>query len=194
VGIVTSDSLAGESLKGDGTFGEGNPKAAASNQPSYSTNTNNTDTSGAARLNPAVDAEAREATEAWSETQQMNAGAGLGKDAGRGPTYSINTSASGPTGGAPDWSSDDVTGGYAGAGEQARDAGELKPKGKGLTETDDLGGKTVFGEIGSRQDPSRKAEVDFFKRNALPGGSASAKDTNAQDGGSKFSGLSDERV
>lgn len=141
-----------------------------------------------------MDAEAREATEGWSETSQLNAGAGLGKEAGKGPTYATSTSASGPTGGAPNSSAGTVTGGYAGAAEKARDPGELKPKGKGLTETDDLEGKTAFGEIGTDQDPARKAETNQLKRDAMPGASASAKDTSAQDGGSKFSGLSDERV
>jgi hypothetical protein len=195
VGVVTSDSLAGESLKGDGSFGEGNPKAAASKQPSKSTNTNNTDTSGATKLNPAVDAEAREATEGWGETQQLNAGSGLGKDTGKGPTYATSTSASGASGGASNTEGGDVTGGYAGASDHARAPGELKPKGKGLTETDDLEGKTAFGEVGTDQDPSRKAEIDMAKRDAMPGGAAAAaKDTSAQDGGSKFSGLSDEQV
>jgi hypothetical protein len=192
--MVTSDSLAGESIKGDGSFGEGNPKAAASNQPSKSTNTNNTDTSGATKLNPAVNAEARDATEGSNETQQLNAGAGLGKEAGRGPTYGTNTSASGPTGGAPNSDGGNVTGGYAGAADQARNPGELKPKGKGLTETDDLEGKTAFGEIGTDQDPSRVAETNMAKRDAMPGGAAGAKDTSVQDGGSKFSGLSEEQA
>jgi hypothetical protein len=141
-----------------------------------------------------VDAEAREAAEGWSETAQMNAGSGLGKDAGRGPTYATNTSTSGPTGGAPNSAAGTVTGGYAGAADQARDPGELKPKGKNLTETDDLEGKTAFGEVGTDQDPSRRAEKNQLKRDAMPGASASAKDTSAQDGGSKFSGLSDESV
>jgi hypothetical protein len=87
-----------------------------------------------------------------------------------------------------------VTGGYAGAADQARNPGELKPKGKGLTETDNLEGKTAFGEIGTDLDPARKAETNILKRDAMPGAAASAKDTSAQDGGSKFSGLSDERV
>ncbi|KAF2686980.1 hypothetical protein K458DRAFT_416300 [Lentithecium fluviatile CBS 122367] len=194
VGVVTSDSLAAESLKGDGSFGEGNPKAAASKQPSKSTNTNNTDVSSATKLNPAVDAEAREAQEGWNETAQLNAGAGLGKDAGKGPTYATNTSTSGPLGGVPNSEGGNVTGGYAGAADQARDPGEFKPKGKGLTETDDLDGKTALGEVGTDQDPSRKAETDILKRDAMPGAAAAAKDTSAQDGGSKFSGLSDEQA
>jgi hypothetical protein len=91
VGVVTSDSLAGESLKEGGAFGEGNPHAAASKQPSAGTTTNNTDTSGATVLPPAVDAESREAQEGWSENAQLNAGKGLGKDAGVGPTYNATS-------------------------------------------------------------------------------------------------------
>lgn len=51
-GIVTKDSLAGESIKSGGAYGIGNPKTAASDQPSYSTTTNTTDTSSAEVLPP----------------------------------------------------------------------------------------------------------------------------------------------
>ena len=46
------------------------------NQPSRSTNTNNTDTSGATTLDAAPDAEARAAQEGWSETGALNAASG----------------------------------------------------------------------------------------------------------------------
>jgi hypothetical protein len=205
VGVVTSDSLAAESLKGSGSFGEGNPHAAASKQPSKSTTTNNTDTSGATTLPPAVDAEAREAREGWSEEQQLNAGKDLGKDAGIGPTYNVSTGSgaagSGGSGGyrgpgaAFDASGADTapTGGYAGAADQARAPGEFKPKGANLTETDNLEGKGAFPEVGTENDPARAAEQDLGKRNALPGGAAGgSKDLSGPGGDSKFSALGDE--
>ena len=170
VGTVTSDSLAGESLKGDGSFGEGNPKAAASNQPSSSTTTNTTDTSNATKLNPAVDAEARDAQAGWSEQQQISAGRGL-------------SNVSSDTG-------DGVSGGYAGAGDAARAPGELKPKGANITEDPELHGKREFGAIGTNKDPSRKAELEFAKKDAhIPGVSSKG---GLQEGESKFSGLKDE--
>jgi hypothetical protein len=172
VGTVTSDSLAAESLKGDGSFGQGNPKAAASNQPSSSTTTNTTDTSNATKLNPAVDAEARDAQAGWSEQQQISAGKGL-----------TNTS-SGTSGG--------VTGGYAGAGEGARAPGELRPKGANITEDSELHGKREFGAIGTNKDPSRLAEQEFAKRDAKIAGVSSKG--GPQGGDSKFSGLKDESV
>ncbi|KAF2643872.1 hypothetical protein P280DRAFT_219712 [Massarina eburnea CBS 473.64] len=186
VGVVTSDSLAAESLKGSGSFGEGNVHAAASKQPSHSTTTNNTDTSGSTKLPPAADAEAREAQEGWSESQQLQAAKGLGKDAGIGPTYNVNTTGGNSSVGGP-------VGGYAGASEKAQVPGVGLPKGKNLTHLNDLEGKGQFGEVGTDSDPSRLAEQKLAQRNAHPGIDASNPKTSVgQDGGSTFSALKDE--
>ena len=115
-GLVTSDSLAGESLTSGGSFASNNPHAAASKQPSASTTSNTTDTSNATKLPPAVDAEAREAQQGWSETSQLNAGKGLGKEAGVGPTYNVGGT-KGASGGREFDASGGATaptGGYAG--------------------------------------------------------------------------------
>ena len=77
-GLITSDSLAADSLSSGGSFAASNPHAAASKQPSSSTTSNTTDTSSATTLPPAVDAEAREAEEGWVEEGRLNAGRGLG--------------------------------------------------------------------------------------------------------------------
>ncbi|KAJ4376252.1 hypothetical protein N0V83_001535 [Neocucurbitaria cava] len=199
VGTVTSDSLAADSIKGGGSFGEGNPKAAASKQPSASTTTNTTDTSNTKKLDPAVDAHAREAQEGWSEEKSYNSSKGLGKESGVGPTYNdvgsgVNSSgdargvSTGTSGG-----SDNVqgnvapTGAYAG---QDLDSGVLKPKGKNVTEDPELKGNSKFGEIGTDQDPARVAELEFAKRDAAP--AAVPNRDLAQDGDSKFSALKDE--
>ncbi|KAF2654590.1 hypothetical protein K491DRAFT_659738 [Lophiostoma macrostomum CBS 122681] len=181
VGVVTSDSLAAESS----AFGEGNPKAATSKQPSRSTTTNNTDTSGATKLDPAPDAEAREAQQGWSESSQLNAGKGLGKEAGVGPTYATTTSSGGDstsaTGGVPGTDSSSgssgvpiaPTGGYA----AHRDPSELKPKGKNITEGGfDADAPNASGttEIGTDKDPGRVAEQNYQLRDAQPGGDAGA--------------------
>ncbi|PVH97761.1 hypothetical protein DM02DRAFT_673905 [Periconia macrospinosa] len=89
VGVVTSDSLAAESLKNSGAFGSNNPKAAASMQPSHSTTTNTTDTSNARVLPPAPDAETRDAQLGRTADQELDEGVGHGKELGRGPTYNI---------------------------------------------------------------------------------------------------------
>jgi hypothetical protein len=196
VGTVTSDSLAAESLKNDGDFGAGNPKAAASKQPSASTNTNNTDTSNATKLDPAVDAQAREAKDGWSEEQSLKAGKGLGKESGVGPTYNTlgsSVNSSGDTRGVSTGSqvgADGVQGNIAPTGAHAQPHHVGGPKGANLTEDPNLHGKTVFGEIGTVQDPGRVAEQEFAKRAAASGG-VSNRDL-AQGGDSKFSALERE--
>jgi len=201
VGTVTSDSLAGESLKGDGAFGQGNPKAAASKQPSSSTTTNNTDTSNATRLDPAVDAHAREAQDGWNEEKTISSGQGLGKESGVGPTYntigsSVNSSGdtrgvSTGTSGGSDGVQGNIapTGGYAG---QDLDTGVFKPKGKNVTEDPELKGNSKFGEVGTEDDPARLAELELAKRDATSA-AVSNRDI-AQGGDSKFSGLGDENA
>ncbi|ORY14422.1 hypothetical protein BCR34DRAFT_232504 [Clohesyomyces aquaticus] len=177
VGVVTSDSLAAESK----SFGEGNAKAVISKQPSKSTNTNNTDISNATRLEPAPDAEAREAQEGWSETSQLNAGQGLGKESGVGPTYATG-GGSGSTGGVLDPLADHaqggITGGYAGAGDSARDPGEFRPKGKNITEGgfDDSAPNASFNQaIGTKKDPGLVAEAKFERDNAYSGADGISK-------------------
>ncbi|CAO2651961.1 Nn.00g002440.m01.CDS01 [Neocucurbitaria sp. VM-36] len=198
VGTVTSDSLAADSINDGGSFGEGNPKAAASKQPSSSTTTNITDTSNATKLDPAVDAQAREAQEGWSEEKTISSGKGLGKESGVGPTYNSVGSGVNSAGDARGVSTgsggfEDVqgnvapTGAYAG---QDLDSGVYKPKGKNVTEDQELKGNTKFGEIGTDQDPARVAELDFAKRDAASG-AVSNRDL-AQGGDSKFSALKDE--
>jgi hypothetical protein len=170
VGVVTSDSLAAESLRTTGRFGHEGTQA--SQQPSRGTTTNNTDISGATTLNPAVDAEAREAQEGWNESAQLKAGAGLGKDAGIGPTYNLSA-----TGGIPSTSGTQgstgvpiaPTGSYAGS---AIPGETQKPKGKNITEGgfDSSAPNASFNqEIGTKKDPGRVAEAAFEARNAQSG-------------------------
>jgi hypothetical protein len=143
-------------LQESGGFASDNPHAAASQQPSAGSNANNDDTSNATRLAPAVDAEAREAQEGWSETSQLNASRGL-RDS------EIETG-----------NHENVTGGYAGAADSARAPGELKPKGKNITEGgfDSSAPNASFNnaEIGSKKDPGRVAEAKFQRENAQVAG------------------------
>lgn len=195
MGIVTSDSLAGESLQGDGHFGEGNPKAAASSQPSAGSTTANTDTSGARKIDAAVDAEARDAASGWSEQQQLSAGSGLGlgKEHGVGPTYNKVGGATGhgTSTQAPSAHVEEVQGGFAGAADPVLEKeGAFGMPGKNVTEDPNLTGKREFGAIGTNKDPARQAELDFAKKAAASGGVGLKG--GPQEGESKFSGLKDE--
>ncbi|KAF1849344.1 uncharacterized protein K460DRAFT_365231 [Cucurbitaria berberidis CBS 394.84] len=200
VGTVTSDSLAADSINEGGSFGKGNPKAAASKQPSSSTTTNTTDTSNAKTLDPAIDAHSREAQEGWSEEKSYQSAKGLGKESGVGPTYNSTGSgvnSAGDKRGVSTGTSDGfdgVQGNIAPAGVYAKqdlDSGVYKPKGKNVTEDKELKGNSKFAEIGSKDDPARAAELAFAKRDAAASGAGSNGDI-AQGGESKFSGLQDE--
>ncbi|KAI4717494.1 hypothetical protein E4T48_06289 [Aureobasidium sp. EXF-10727] len=150
-GIVTSDSLAGESLSSGGSFGAGNHPAAMS-QPSSSTTTNNTDTSGATTLQAAADAEARQALEDWNEEAQLNAARGLhaGNDSGAP---------------APPTSS------YLATGASANSSGSLTgqaPHGKNISEggfDSNAPNASFDNEVGGKNDPARQA-VNDMQRNA----------------------------
>jgi hypothetical protein len=86
---------------------------------------------------------------------------------------------------------DGVQGNIAPTGAYAHSHHTGGPKGANITEDPELKGKTVFGEIGTKQDPGRVAEDNFAKRAAVSGG-VSDRDL-AQGGDSKFSALEDER-
>jgi hypothetical protein len=67
------------------------------------------------------------------------------------------------------------TGGYAGAADQARNPGELKPKGKNITEGgfDESAPNASFNQdIGGKDDPGRVAEANYQLRDAQPGADA----------------------
>ena len=147
-GVVTSDSLAGESITGGGSFGANSDARGPMNQPSASTNTNTTDTSGARTLDAAPDAEARLAQEGWHETSQLNAGSSLSgqSSGGAGPTYSAAVSGAGGENVNP----------ASGAGSAQAGA----PKGQNLQEggfSSDAPNASFNTDIGAKNDPGRAA-------------------------------------
>jgi hypothetical protein len=85
---------------------------------------------------------------------------------------------------------DGVQGNIAPTGAYAQPHHVGGPKGANLTEDPELKGKSVFGEIGTDQDPGRVAETELAKRAAASGG-VSNRDL-AQGGDSKFSVLDNE--
>lgn len=141
-GVVTSDSLAGESIQEGGSFAANSDSRGPIGQPSYSTTTNNTDISNATRLDPAPDAEARLASEQWSEAGQLNAASKLGKESGVGPTYNASVGDS--------------------TNQSAVDPS--MPKGKNLQEGgfDDSAPNASFNNaVGTKKDPGRAALNKF---------------------------------
>ncbi|OJD33284.1 cell surface protein [Diplodia corticola] len=154
-GIITSDSLAAESLKGDGSFAAGNPKSGISSQSSAGTTANTTDTSAARTLNSALDAESRDAQSEWGEQVQLNAGSGL---TGSAPTA------------------------YSASQLLEKDQ---KPKGKNITESDEMfsaPNASFNNEIGTKNDPGRVAE-QTMQRQAQKSGLASAQPKDKSDSG-----------
>ena len=138
-------------------------------QPSYSTTTNTTDTSNATKLDPAPDAESRDTQQEWSETAQLNAARGLGKDAGAGPTFATSGGGGGGT--------------SAGGGLTDRDTGGAisgmsKPHGKNITEGgadfDNAPNASFNNDIGGPNDPGRLGEQKAQREAAESGVDAGA--------------------
>ncbi|KAK6597844.1 hypothetical protein H4I96_08796 [Botrytis cinerea] len=80
-GAIASDSLAAESTRAGGGFAEnrdGEPLGVAGANSTFA----NTNVSGATRLDPASDAEARMATEDWAEEKKLGVTGSYQKDAG----------------------------------------------------------------------------------------------------------------
>jgi hypothetical protein len=159
-GPILSDSLAAESLEqgGEDSFASGH--ATASKQSAKGTTTNNYDTSSATILDSAPDAEARMATEEWSENASLKAGRGLSSsdETGGGESYSKSF-------GSNQGSSYDS----AAASGAYDDPPKSKPHGKDITEGgfDDSAPNASFNQdIGGKNDPGRLAEQQFVASNA----------------------------
>lgn len=187
-GVVTSDSLAAESIQEGGSFAANSDSRGPSDQPSYSTTANNTDTSNATRLDPAPDAEARLASEAWDETAQLNAGSRLGKSAGIGPTY--NTPSGGDQGGFNDVTNqqDYGSGNAAPAPGYVAASGDFnaQPKGKNLQEggfDSDAPNASFTTDIGGKKDPGRVGLQNIEDNNAPFAGGAGPRESQITDDG-----------
>lgn len=169
--MVTSDSLAAESIQEGGSFAATSDYRGPMDQPSYSTNTNTTDVSGAVRYDPAPDAEARQANEAWNEAAILNSGLGQGKDAGRGPTW--NT---------PDVPSE-VSNQQGAFGAAGRD---FQPKGSNLQEGGfdaDAPNASYTTDIGGKNDPGRVALGKFETENTPFAGGAGPREGQVSNDG-----------
>ncbi|KAI4253899.1 MAG: hypothetical protein LQ352_003407 [Teloschistes flavicans] len=174
-GAVASDSLAAESSRSGGAFSENRNSEPLSVSGSSST-FNNTDTSGAIKLDPAPDAAEREAKEAWREVPDEARGNAMG-DSGYKP--------SGIRGGAAPGTEDSSSGTGTGSNEAqsastSSNAGQApgyissvvsnpaqtgKPHGKNITEggfeSDDKNNASFNSEVGDENDPGRAALQQF---------------------------------
>lgn len=172
-GPVASDSLAADSSRDGGGFSENRnsePQGVSGSNSTFA----NTNVSGATRLDPASDAEARLAQEDWEEERKLGAGAntypaGLGDQskalAVEDTTGSYQTGGSTSNAGtAPSYVNSQNYGGLGG------------PKGKNLTEggfeSNDRKNASFNSEIGSKNDPGRLAEQKFQRDNADRGDDA----------------------
>jgi hypothetical protein len=182
-GTILSDSLAAESLEqgGEDSFAGGH--ATASKQSARGTTTNNYDTSGATTLNSAPDAEARMATEEWSENAALKAGRGLSSsDDSESYSGASGTSASGHAGpNKPALSYDDPP--------------QSKPRGQNLQEGgfDDSAPNASFNQdIGGKNDPGRLAEQKFAEDNARNAAASGFEGGREESEVSGFDTLSEE--
>jgi hypothetical protein len=185
-GPILSDSLAAESLEqgGEDSFAGGH--ATASKQSARGTTTNNYDTSGATTLDAAPDAEARMATEEWSENAALKAGRGLSSsdDSGSGGSYSKSSG-----------SYDDSSNDSAAASGAYDEPPKSRPHGKDITEGgfDDSAPNASFNQdIGGKNDPGRLAEQQFAASNARNAATAGFEGGREETEGGSFDQLGEE--
>ena len=158
--MVVSDSLAAESTREGGEFSENRntqPVGAKGSTPTSA----NTNTSGATKLDPAQDAEAREAN-SKKQTKISSSSSSTEKK-------SEGFRAPGTSGG-----SEHSHAGVAPSYVNSQFVDHGKPKGKFLIEDDELHGKNASfnNEIGTKNDPGRLAEEKFAQQNAKKEGNS----------------------
>ena len=246
-GAVASDSLAAESARSGGAFGENrdsNPLSVPGSKSTFA----NTDTSGATTLPPGRDARDREDTYGDSGSGEKDSGSrgGLGgafSDGGAGGPSADKISSSGQdnrgsnadssnsgsgasttsrqgygdrgagggastTSGQHYASADSSSGGSSSGGDPSAPGyvssvtqpegqfGQGKPKGKNITEaSEDDFNKLNRGdaEIGSENDPGRRAEQDFQKKTQSASGGTGPNQRADQGGDSQYSSLKEDQ-
>ena len=163
--MVTSDSLAAESIQEGGSFAANSDSRGPMAQPSYSTTTTTADISSATALDSAPDAEARHASEEWNEAAQMKAGRTLSQE-----------------------DVSDVTNQAASAGDNSQ------PKGKDIQEggfDSDAPNASFDTDIGGKNDPGRAALGRIQETNVPVAGGAGARQGEVTNDG-QYDVLKDE--
>lgn len=190
-GHITSDSLAAESLKNDGSFAANQSNVGYSSQPSRSTTANTHDTSGATRL-PATSDSTSRLPDNYAQGQYQTASSTSNPAERSGDAYYSKGLDGGVTG-----SSDAGSGAYGSnnagtapgyAGNRGLSSEQAKPKGSVREGGDILGSEpnaSFNSEIGTRNDPGRFAEQGFANANSrsaadagYPGAQNAAGSTN----------------
>lgn len=169
-GTVTSDSLAGESISSGGSFAADSSARGVSKQPSSSTTTNTTDTSGATEL-PA-------STSAAVRGEEVSGGAGGSGGTDYPAAFSAgSTTGGGYTGGNGERSDlSGNTGSTSSGGRQTGSSGSdttSGPKGDNIQEGgfDSSAPNASFTtDIGGENDPGRAALQGMQKRDAQAAG------------------------
>ena len=189
-GAVASDSLAAESTRAGGGFSENRNSEPQGVKGSNSTFANE-NTSGATRLDPASDAEARLAKEDAKEEHKLGSGATSYPSSAGGQSKGLaveNTEGSYETGGAS--SNAGTAPSYVNSQFIKDQAG---PHGKNLTEggfeSDDSKNASFNQEIGTENDPGRLAEEKMQRTNADAGGDAAMPRQRGVTGDNEYSAL-----
>jgi hypothetical protein len=161
--MVTSDSLAADSIRAGGDFGANQKSTGISDQPSRGFTGKTTDTSGARELSGEDD----------TTQSELDSDIKYGKDAGVGPTYNTRDTSN--------YANTSATEGdgtnYGGQGGVAptsmwnnTDEKVYKPKGANLKEGGEITGdepnESFRAEIGSKNDPGLAAENKMARMNA----------------------------
>ncbi|QIW94886.1 hypothetical protein AMS68_000404 [Peltaster fructicola] len=153
-GAVTSDSLAGESIRDGGSFAANSSSRGVLDQPSSSTTTNTTDTSNATKLNPAHSrADRADGIRAHDRAEGFG-GAGV---------PSLN---SGP---------------FNAASVRSKAAPASQPKGDNLQEGGEITGSepnaSFNNDIGGKNDPGRVAVQKIVNEAGAAGGATGPSQT-----------------
>jgi hypothetical protein len=187
-GIVTSDSLAGESIQSGGSFAANSDARGAMGQPSASTTTNTTDTSSATVIEGKKE----------QDFSDVPGTVGGGKASGVGPTY--NTAAGGgASSGGVSGQSENTAPGYASHPAPSVSVGgnaTYQPKGKDLKEGEGFTGNeenaSFTTDIGGKNDPGRAALQGLQERDVPVSGGAGSRLQAAKgvgEEGGQFGGL-----
>ncbi|KAK4897401.1 hypothetical protein LTR27_004921 [Elasticomyces elasticus] len=215
-GTVTSDSLAGESIQGGGSFGANSDARGPMGQSSQGTNTNNTDTSGATEL-PASrnrgDRDEESSGNTYDLSSSSDGRSGGSGSSGQQRSQQSNTESyggSGNTGGGEDssYSSGNAGGNSSssysdensnpnsssssGGSSGSSSGGYGRPHGTNITEDpslgDDQNNASFDTDIGGKNDPGREALQDMAARTARGAGGEGARQYG-QAGGSNQGGF-----
>jgi len=188
-GPIASDSLAAESTREGGGFSE-NRNSEPQDVKGVNSTFANANTSGATRLDPASDAEARLVQEDWEEERKLGATSTSYPTASGGQSKGLaveNTQGSYQTGGAS--SAAETAPSYVNA--QFKD--QSGPHGKNLTEggfeSNDSKNASFNNEIGTKNDPGRLAEEKMQRANADVAGDAAMPRQQGITGDNEYDAL-----